>query len=172
MIRYVAGFTGFALVSACFPGDSVAQESISQTASTVSLPMAELGQQTLIPPPVAQNHGLSFGAPVIVLPVPLPTGGASGSNNTYGFQYPGSYIPRDTPLHRFNGYIVCNPPNTAGGANRAATSESTGTPVARRMVKITTTRSLATPAYLQPCPIYTINGEIPDNNAYTTRSSR
>jgi len=148
MIRYVAVFTGFALVSTCFSGDSVAQES------------------------VVQNHSPPFGAPVIVLPVPLSMGGTSGSNNTYGFQYPGSYIPRDTPLHRFNGYIVCNPPNTADGANGAATSESTGTPVARRMVKITTTRSLAAPAYLQPCPIYTINGEIQDNNAYTTRSSR
>ena len=143
--------------------------------------VAELSQGPFISSPELHNPndpstdasaGLPSSAPIVVLPVPLPGGGAPGSNNTYGLQYPGSYMPRDTPLHRFNGYIVCNPPNTADGANGAATSESTGTPVARRMVKITTTRSLAAPPYLQPCPIYTINGEIPDNNAYTTRSSR
>jgi hypothetical protein len=135
--------------------------------------MAEMGQETFIPPQAIQNHnGPPFGAPIVVLPVPLPAGGTSGSNNTYGFQYPGSYIPRDTPLHRFNGYIVCDPPNTVSGANGGTTSEPTNAPIARRMVKITTTRPLAAPGSLQPCPIYTINGEIQKNNDYTTRSSR
>jgi hypothetical protein len=173
MIKHLALFTGLGLAYSGFPADSAAQELISPTAYTVSIPTAEMAQETFIPPQAIQNHnGPSFGGPVVVLPVPLPAGGTSGSNNTYGFQYPGSYIPRDTPLHRFNGYIVCDPPNTVSGANGRTTSEPIDAPIARRMVKITATRSLAAPGSLQPCPIYTINGEIQKNNDYTTRSSR
>jgi hypothetical protein len=173
MIKLLALFTGFGLAYSGFPADSAAQELISPTANTVSIPTAEMGQETFISPPAIQNNnGPSFGGPVVVLPVPLPPGGTSGSNNTYGFQYPGSYIPRDTPLHRFNGYIVCDPPNTVGVANGGTTSESTGAPIGRRMVKITTTRSLAAPGYPQPCPIYTINGEIQKNSGYPTKSPR
>jgi hypothetical protein len=173
MIKYLALLTGFGLAYSGFPGNSVAQESISPTANTGSIPAAEMSQETFTPPLAIRNHnGPSFGGPVVVLPIPLAAGGTSGPNNTYGFQYPGSYIPRDTPLHRFNGYIVCDPPNTVSGANGGTTSEPTGAPIARRMVKITTTRSLAAPGYLQPCPIYTINGEIQKNNGYPTRSPR
>jgi hypothetical protein len=142
--------------------------------------VAEVSPGPFIPLPGLHNHsdpsagrsvGPPFGVPVVVLPIPLPGGGLSGSNSTYGFQYPGSYMPGDTPLHRFNAYITCDPPNPINGTNGGATSGSTGVPIARRVVKITTTRSLAAPAYLQPCPIYTINGEIQKNNGSTTRSS-
>jgi hypothetical protein len=142
--------------------------------------VAELSQGPFISSPELHNPndpstdasaGLPSSAPIVVLPVPLPGGGAPGSNNTYGLQYPGSYMPRDTPLHRFNGYIVCNPPKPVAGGTTGATSESTGIPIAQRMVKITTTRSLAAPAYSQPCPIYTLDGEIQKNGS-TTRSSR
>ncbi|WP_143860911.1 hypothetical protein [Nitrosovibrio sp. Nv4] len=112
-----------------------------------------------------QNKGAS-GRPLIVLPVPLQGNGMSGFNSMYGFQYPGSYMPRDTPLHRFNGYVVCDPPELP--------TEATTEPgaVARRSIKITSTRSLAAPAHSQPCPVYTINGEIPKQKSYTTKPSR
>lgn len=172
-MKYLALLTGICLAYSGFPEHSAAQELSSQTPNTASAAMAEIGQDSFIPAPAIQNHNApGIGQPIIVLPVPLPGGRASGSNNTYGLQYPGSYIPRDTPLHRFNGYIVCDPPNTVSGANGRTTSEPTDAPIARRMVKITTTRSLAAPGSLQPCPIYTINGEIQKNNDYTTRSSR
>ncbi len=116
MIKYLALLTGFGLAYSGFPGNSVAQESISPTANTGSIPAAEMSQETFIPPLAIRNHnGPSFGGPVVVLPIPLAAGGTSGPNNTYGFQYPGSYIPRDTPLHRFNGYIVCDPPSPVSG---------------------------------------------------------
>ena len=38
------------------------------------------------------------------------------------------------------------------------------------MVKITTTRSLAAPGDTQPCPVYTIDGEVPKTKNYTTTS--
>lgn len=100
----------------------------------------------------------SLGRPIIVLPVPPYI------NTMSGFQYPGSYMPRDTPLHRFNGYIVCDPPNLT----RETTTETEAGAKAQRLVKITSTRSLAVPSHQQPCPIYTINGELPQQKSYTT----
>ncbi|SEK63953.1 hypothetical protein SAMN05216387_102241 [Nitrosovibrio tenuis] len=182
----LALFVVLGMICSGSPDHSVAQELNSAGADNISILPAEMGQGVIIPQPAIppNNSGYSFGGPVVVLPVPmpLPAGGTPGSNNTngslntygnpYGFQYPGSYLPRDTPLHRFNGYVVCDPPNPPNGATGGASSESTGTPVARRLVKITTTRSLAAPGYLQPCPIYTINGEIQKSNSYTTRTPR
>ena len=100
----------------------------------------------------------SFGSPVIVLPMP------PNINTRSGFQYPGSYMLRGTPLHRFNGYTVCDPPNLT----RETTTETEGRAKAQRLVKITSTRSLAAPSHQQPCPIYTINGELPQQKSYTT----
>lgn len=177
MIKYFAMFIGFGLICSSYPNHSAAQEWIPQDGDTVSVPVTEMDQGAFTPPAAIQNqYGQSFGGPAAVLPVPVPVpvpaGGATGFNGGYGFQYPGSYYPRDTPLHRFNGYIVCDPPKPAGEAPRETTSGSPGIPVARRMVKITTTRSLAAPGYLQPCPIYTINGEIQKSGSYTTRIPR
>ncbi|SEO53467.1 hypothetical protein SAMN05216316_0435 [Nitrosovibrio sp. Nv6] len=109
----------------------------------------------------------TFGRPLIVVPVPLQGNGMSGFNSMYGFQYPGSYMPRDTPLHRFNGYVVCDPPELP----TEATTEPGAGAVARRSIKITSTRSLAAPAHSQPCPVYTINGEIPKQKSYTTTTT-
>jgi hypothetical protein len=173
MIRYSTVLIGFGLAYSGFPVGSAAQEVDYAAANPASIPTAEMGQGNLVPSPPIQNHnGYLSGGPAVVLPVPVAASGTPGFNDTYGFQYPGSYLPRDTPLHRFNGYIVCDPPSPVTGATGETTSEPTGVPVARRMVKITTTRSLAAPAYLQPCPIYTINGEMQKSNSYTTRSSR
>lgn len=89
--------------------------------------------------------------------LPLPANSPMwGFQTRYGFQYPGSYLPPGTPLHRYNGYVVCDPPPAAAG---------------KRIVKITTTRSLAAPADTQPCPVYTINGGIPEGKSYTTTST-
>ena len=98
--------------------------------------------------------GTSPSVPRVLLPLPI-NGPLWGSQSRYGFQYPGSYLPAGTPLHRYNGYIVCNPPAAAAG---------------KRMVKITTTRSLAAPGDTQPCPVYTIDGEVPKTKNYTTTS--
>jgi hypothetical protein len=57
--------------------------------------------------PPRHSSGYPGGAPLVVLPVPLPANGMSGLNSGSGF--PGSYMPQGTPLHRFNGYIVCDP---------------------------------------------------------------
>lgn len=98
--------------------------------------------------------GTSPSFPRMLLPL-LINGPLWGSQSRYGFQYPGSYLPAGTPLHRYNGYIVCDPPAAAAG---------------KRMVKITTTRSLAAPGDTQPCPVYTIEGEVPKTKNYTTTS--
>jgi hypothetical protein len=125
----------------------------------------------------------SSAVPIVVLPVPLPAGTASTAD-AYGFQYPGSYTPRNTPLHRFNGYVVCDPPNppdsaTTGtnsgsklGSSARSTEKPTGKPAKPRLVKITTTRPLASPGHLQPCPIYTIDGRVQKNSGYSTTLSR
>jgi hypothetical protein len=125
----------------------------------------------------------SSGLPLVVLPVPLPAGVASTAGG-YGFQYPGSYTPRDTPLHRFNGYVVCDPPNSPDsaatgtnpgpnpGSSANSTEKPTGKPATPRLVKITTTRSLASPGNLQPCPIYTIDGRVQKKSGYSTTISR
>jgi hypothetical protein len=109
-------------------------------------------------PPFAVYSGIHGAGPGPSLPfprmlLPLPINSAIwGVQTRYGFQYPGSYLPPGTPLHRYNGYIVCDPPPAAAG---------------KRMVKITTTRSLAAPGDTQPCPVYTVNG-IPEGKSYTT----
>ncbi len=100
----------------------------------------------------------SFGRPVIVLPT------QPYIDTVSGFQYPGSYIPPGTPLHRFNGYIICNPPNL----NRDAVAEAAAGTGAQRAIKITSTRSPSIPGHSGPCPIYTINGELPPQKSYST----
>ena len=94
------------------------------------------------------------GAPLVLLPVPANS--MSGINTPYGLQFPGSYMPPGTPLHRFNGYTVCDPPAIAAG---------------QRIVKITSTRSPSTPSAQQPCPIYTINGQIQQPKGYTSTTT-
>lgn len=106
----------------------------------------------------------SSARPVVVVPMPLPANGMSRLNGIYGSQFPGSYLPRDTSLHRFNGYVVCDPPDISG--NTAAGSVAGAPP--RRLVKITSTRPLAAPGHSQPCPVYTINGEFQNQkNGFT-----
>src|SRR3569623_1429489 len=100
MIRYLVLFAGVGLTYSAF-ADDVVQELPSSTANNVSIPAPQMDQDRVIPSRTVQNHyGSPLGGPVVVLPV--PGSGTSGSNSTYGFQYPGSYMPRDTPLHRFN----------------------------------------------------------------------
>lgn len=108
--------------------------------------------------PPSRSSGYPGGAPLVVLPVPLPANGMAGLNSGSGF--PGSYMPQGTPLHRFNGYVVCDPPDLA--------AETTAGANPKRVVKITTTRSLAAPSHSQPCPVYTVNGEIQRQKDYTT----
>jgi hypothetical protein len=106
-----------------------------------------------------QNYGSltgsSFPFPRMLLPLPINSR-MWGFQTHYGFQYPGSYLPPGTPLHRYNGYIVCDPPPAAAG---------------KRIVKITSTRSLAAPGDTQPCPVYTIDGEAPRGKSYTTTNT-
>ena len=97
--------------------------------------------------------------PVVVLPLPPPSPYPAGTMS--GLHGPGSYVPRETPLHRFNGYVVCDPPpqhaaNTAASGRNAGAEERP-----KRIVKTTSTRSPAAPGYLQPCPIYTVDGQLP-----------
>jgi len=105
--------------------------------------------------PSSFGSGSSAAMPRILLPLPINSP-MWGFQTRYGFQYPGSYLPAGTPLHRYNGYIVCDPPAAAAG---------------KRIVKITTTRSLAAPGDTQPCPVYTINGEVPKAKSYTTTNA-
>ncbi|SFN37625.1 hypothetical protein SAMN05216386_0709 [Nitrosospira briensis] len=121
-----------------------------------------------MPPARGRDHGnRSHYRPAVVLPIPLPMDGISGFNSMYGFQYPGSYMPRDTPLHRFNGYVRCDPPDLY----KEAAAGTTAGVAAQRLVKITSTRSLAAPVQSQPCPVYTINGEIPKQKSYNTTAT-
>ncbi|ABB74769.1 hypothetical protein Nmul_A1466 [Nitrosospira multiformis ATCC 25196] len=108
--------------------------------------------------PGTQLDAYSLGRPVIVLPIQPYIGTVSG------FQYPGSYMPHGTPLHRFNGYIVCNPPNLNRDAEAGAVAGAGG----RQIIKITSTRSPSIPGYSGPCPIYTINGELPPQKSHST----
>lgn len=114
--------------------------------------------------PHGRSPGYLPGAPLVVLPVPSLMNGMSGFNSMSGFQFPGSYIPQGTPLHRYNGYAVCDPPDLAAGA----TAGTTGGTTPQRIVKITSTRSPSAPSHPQPCPVYTINGEIQQPKNYTT----
>ncbi len=158
-----------------YSGQAPAQEWGAENLDAAANPPAEMAQDNkFIYPPATNSPPVpwvapnkhdqrldrsSLGRPVVVLPMP-PMGGSSSYNNMHGFQYPGSYMPRDTPLHKFNGYVACDPPDLAG-------ETAAGAPV-RRLVKITSTRSLAAPGYQQPCPVYTINGEMPKQQSYTT----
>jgi hypothetical protein len=162
-----------------YSGQAPAQEWGAASLNAAASAPAEMAQDSpfIYPPmnsplvPLGASHRhdqrldrSSLGGPVVVLPLP-PTGGGSGYNNMHGFQYPGSYMPRDTPLHKFNGYVVCDPPDLA--RETAAAGTTAGAP-ARRLVKVTSTRSLAAPDYQQPCPVYTVNGEIAKQQSYTT----
>ncbi|MGH8763319.1 MAG: hypothetical protein ACREUR_08825 [Nitrosospira sp.] len=109
--------------------------------------------------PYGRPAGHHAGTPLVVLPMPLPMNGMSGPHSMSGAQFPGSYMPQGTPLHRFNGYTVCDPPDLAEGT----------TP--KRIVKITTTRTPASPSHSQPCPIYTVNGEIHPQKGYATTTT-
>lgn len=121
----------------------------------------ELINQPAISPQAHHDPRLntySFGRPIIVLPIQPYIGTVSG------FQYPGSYMPHGTPLHRFNGYIICNPPTL----NRDATAEAAAGSGTRRVIKTTSTRSPSLPGYSGPCPFYTINGELPPQKSHST----
>lgn len=162
-----------------YSGQAPAQEWGAANQDAAANPPAEMVQDNpfIYPPamsnllvPLGASHKQaqrfdrsSLGGPVVVLPMP-PMGGGSGYNNMHGFQYPGSYMPRDTPLHKVNGYVVCDPPDLA---EEAATAEATTAAPARRLVKITSTRPLAAPGHQQPCPVYTVNGEIAKQHSHT-----
>ena len=103
------------------------------------------------PGPNSRPPGSRTGAPLVLLPVPANS--MSGINTPYGLQFPGSYMPPGTPLHRFNGYTVCDPPAIAAG---------------QRIVKTTSTRSPSAPSAQQPCPIYTIDGQPQQPKGYTS----
>jgi hypothetical protein len=105
--------------------------------------------------PGGPGPATSRALPRMLLPLPFNSP-IWGFQARYGFQYPGSYLPAGTPLHRYNGYVVCDPPPAAAG---------------KRIVKITTTRSLVAPGDTQPCPVYTVNGEIPKGKSYTTTTN-
>jgi hypothetical protein len=167
-----------------YSGQASAQEWEAENLSAAGGSSAGMAQDSTFIYPPAMNGSLvplagadkhdqrldqsSYGKPVVVLPMPI--GGGSGYNNMQGFQYPGSYMPRDTPLHKFNGYVACDPPDLAGETKAAGATAGTRV---QRLVKITSTRSLAAPGHQQPCPVYTINGEIPKQQGYitTTRPS-
>jgi hypothetical protein len=176
MVKYLAPFIVFGLAYSAYSDPAAAQEASVVDTNIGSFPM-ETGQDRtqnspFISPGTLLDHGpypynripgadgLYSGftprAPLIVLPVPLPVSGIPGFNNGQGFQYPGSYFPAGTPLHRFNGYVVCDPPKVAAG---------------QRIVKSTSTRSLSAPSPPQPCPVYTIDGEIPRPKSYTTTAT-
>lgn len=115
--------------------------------------------------PNSRLPGSTSGAPLVLLPVPANS--MSGINTPYGLQFPGSYMPSGTPLHRYNGYVVCDPPDLNKGTTTGAPTGATP----QRIVKITTTRSPSAPGYQQPCPVYTVNGEIQQPKGYTTTSA-
>lgn len=115
--------------------------------------------------PGGPTRGAQPGTPFILLPVPANS--MSGINTPYGTQFPGSYMPGGTPLHRYNGYVVCDPPDLNKGTTTGAATGAT----AQRIVKITTTRSPSAPGHQQPCPVYTVNGEIQQPKGYTTTTT-
>lgn len=166
-------------------GPAPAQELNEGHADVMSGPAVEMMQDSpfvyppaahnqFMPPPGVSDHGHHYNrpshrGPVVVLPMPLPMppmGGTAGLNGMYGYHYPGSYIPRDTPLHKFSGYVVCDPPNLAAEAAAGTTARA-----AQRVVKTTSTRSLAAPGHSQPCPVYTINGEFLMQKGNTTATA-
>jgi hypothetical protein len=166
------------VIYSSYPGYIFAQEASGMDANMGAFPaemhpgMAQ--NSPFISPGTIPNHnpysynrapgrGTVPGAPLILLPVPANS--MSGINTPYGFQFPGSYMPSGTPLHRYNGYVVCDPPDLNKGTT---TSGATAGATAQRIVKITSTRSPSAPGYQQPCPVYTVNGEIQQPKGYTT----
>ena len=179
MIKRLAMLLAFSLA---YPAHALAEDTSDRSAMSLSaagMAQNSLDGQFAYPPanhdqvvPLVANHGSdshrrSFGQPLVVVPVPLPNNSVPGFSSTYGLQYPGSYMPRDTPLHRFNGYVTCDPPDLSKETPAGTTSGAT----AQRLIKITSTRSLAAPAQSQPCPVYTINGEIPKQKSYNTTTT-
>ena len=198
MIRHPALLTVLGLIYSGYPGYIVAQDVNAMDANMGSVPM-HMGHDMMqnspfvspgtirnmmqnspfvssgilpnhnpSPPasiPGSGNPGSTPGRPLVVLPV--PASGMSGINTPYGFQFPGSYMPSGTPLHRYNGYIVCDPPDLSKGTTTGAATGAT----ARRIVKSTSTRSPSAPGYPQPCPVYTINGEIQQPKGYTATTT-
>lgn len=198
MIRHPALLAVLGLIYSVYPGYIVAQDMNAMDANMGSIPM-HMGHDMMqnspfvspgtmpdmmqnnpfvssgilpshnpSPPngiPNSRNPGSRPGTPLVVLP--MPANGMSGINTPYGFQFPGSYMPSGTPLHRYNGYVVCDQPDLSKGTTKGATSGTT----AQRIVKITSTRSPSAPGYQQPCPVYTINGEIQQSKGYTTTTT-
>jgi hypothetical protein len=179
MIRHPALLTALGLIYSGYPGYIVAQDMNAMDANMGSVPM-HMGHDMMqnspfvssgilpshnpSPPngiPNSRSPGSRPGTPLMVLP--MPANSMSGINTPYGFQFPGSYMPSGTPLHRYNGYVVCDPPDLSKGTTKGATTGTT----AQRIVKITSTRSPSAPGYQQPCPVYTINGEIQQPKGYT-----
>jgi hypothetical protein len=139
------------------PSDQITNMGLASPFAPFLLPGGSFGHNPYLPSSVYSGiHGPGPGSsrpfPRMFLPLPINSP-LWGSQTRYGFQYPGSYLPAGTPLHRYNGYMVCDPPAAAAG---------------KRIVKITTTRSLAAPGDTQPCPVYTVNGGIPEAKSYTT----
>ncbi|ARO87827.1 hypothetical protein EBAPG3_008640 [Nitrosospira lacus] len=183
MIKYFAKYLGVALLGAVYwgySGHTAAQEASSTDVDMGAFPadtqqgMAQnspfISPGTLLnhnPPtsnraPGGPNRSAQPGTPLILLP--LPANSMSGFNSSYGTQFPGSYLPGGTPLHRYNGYVVCDPPDLGKGAAAGAGTGAT----AQRIVKITSTRSPSAPSHPQPCPVYTVNGEFQQPKGYTT----
>ncbi|PTR10812.1 hypothetical protein C8R32_101342 [Nitrosospira sp. Nsp5] len=185
MIKHFAKYlvTVLGVAYSSYPGYTAAQEASGMDANMGAFP-AEMHQGMVQnspfispgtlpnPNPYTDNRvlggptrGAQPGAPLILLPVPANS--MSGINTPYGTQFPGSYMPGGTPLHRYNGYVVCDPPDLNKGT---ATGAATGA-TAQRIVKITTTRSPSAPSHQQPCPVYTVNGEIQPPKGYTTTTT-
>jgi hypothetical protein len=142
------------------PSDPLTDMGVATPFAPFRLPGGNLSHNPYPPSSVYSGiHGPGPGSsrPFPRMFLPLPANSPLwGFQTPYGFQYPGSYLPPGTPLHRYNGYIVCDPPPAAAG---------------KRVVKITTTRSLAAPRDTQPCPVYTIDGEAPRGKSYTTTNT-
>ena len=186
MIKHLAKYLVTAVLGVAYssyPGYTAAQEASGMDANMGAFPaqmhpgMAQ--NSPFISPDTIPNHnaypynrvpggpnrGAPPGTPLILLPVPANS--LSGINTPYGFQFPGSYMPSGTPLHQYNGYVVCDPPDPGKGTTTGAATGAT----AQRIVKITTTRSPSAPGYQQPCPVYTVNGEIRQPKGYTTTTT-
>jgi hypothetical protein len=178
MLRQSAFFITLTLVIACHLEHAAAQEGSPGEGDITWAPQMgmEAGQGGHIPLGVSNvgSHGRPNG-PLVVLPVPLPLGRLGGTGSS-GPHYPGSYMPPDTPLHRFNGYIVCDPPHNISGSaetySAGAMAKPSGKSVSPRLVKITSTRPLSAPEYRQPCPTYTIDGRIQKNNGQPAKPER
>ncbi|KIO48207.1 hypothetical protein [Nitrosospira sp. NpAV] len=182
MIRRLASLLVFGLVCSGHSTHAAAQEVDTMVAPMGSIPGGmghDMAQNSpfvspgMLPshPPNPHNNipsnrlpGSTPGTPLVLLPVPASS--MSGINTPYGYQFPGSYMPSGTSLHRYNGYVVCDPPDL----NKGTATQTTGA-TGQRIVKITTTRSPTAPGHQQPCPVYTVNGEPQQPKGYTTTPS-